>query len=373
MDTAETAVNFSIQERVVDLNMTINKLARCRSVPMVRVVALVRRLAARDTTVLITGPTGVGKELVARAVHDMGPRSRHRFVAFSVADIAPTLIEDELFGHERGSFTNANTARAGLLRSAGDGTVFIDEIGELPLELQAKLLRVLQEREVRPIGGDRAYPIEARFVFATKRDLAQMVAEGKFREDLYYRLNVVPIVVPALRDRREDILPIANAVLSRLLSPDGQSISFDASAQAALLNYDWPGNVRELESVLQRALLEPDLDEGEVISEKHLGLGSSGVANSTRISASEGLAMTVESAELAMDSGGSLMTFKAEVRPGFSLAAFENQANRTLIIHALASEGSQTRAAALLGISRRILSYKMKLLGIPMPERGREE
>jgi DNA-binding NtrC family response regulator len=215
----------------------------------------IRRVALADATVLIDGESGTGKEVVATAIHRLSPRRKDQpFVAVNCGAVPAPLLESELFGHVRGAFTDARTQREGLFLQAGAGTILLDEIGELPLEMQAKLLRVLQERMVRPVGGDEERPFDARIICATNRDLETEVEEGRFREDLFHRINVVSISVPALRERPGDALLLANEFIARV-SARRQSFILGLTHAAAqkLLDYDWPGNVRELESCIERA------------------------------------------------------------------------------------------------------------------------
>ncbi len=226
------------------------------SSPAIRAtIDMIERVATSDATVLITGESGTGKELVARALHDVSDRRDKPFVAINCAAMPAALLESELFGHVRGAFTDANRSRQGLFVQAGAGTIFLDEIGEMPPEMQVKLLRVLQERTVRAVGGDTETPIRARVVTATNRDLELEVAEKRFREDLYYRVNVVPIAVPPLRDRGNDILLLAQFFLERIAKRSAKSVEgISAPAARKLVEYDWPGNVRELENCMERAV-----------------------------------------------------------------------------------------------------------------------
>lgn len=219
----------------------------------------VQRVAVTDASVLILGETGTGKELIARAIHNASQRRDKPLVKVNCAALPATLIESELFGHERGSFTGATAKRAGRFQLADKGTIFLDEVGELPLELQAKLLRVLQEGEFEPVGSCKTIKVDVRVIAATNRDLEKQVAEGRFREDLYYRLSVFPLVVPPLRKRKEDIVPLANAFLARSLQKLGRPMEpLQPDAIARLTAYDWPGNVRELQNVIERAVIVAD-------------------------------------------------------------------------------------------------------------------
>jgi DNA-binding NtrC family response regulator len=222
---------------------------------MRRVFDLVARVAGSDASVMILGESGTGKELIARAIHDASPRREGPFLAVDCAAMPPTLLESELFGHTRGAFTDARAARVGLFEQATGGTLFLDEIGELALEMQPKLLRALQERKVRPIGGNTEVAFDARIVTATNRDLEAAVDEKRFREDLYYRINVVRVDVPPLRERAGDALLLAQHFLSRFAARSGKQIrGIHAAAAEKLVSYEWPGNVRELENCMERAV-----------------------------------------------------------------------------------------------------------------------
>lgn len=222
---------------------------------MKRVFDLVSRVGESDATVLITGESGTGKELIAKAIHHQSPRRAAPFLAINCAAMPPALLESELFGHVRGAFTDAKTQRAGLFLEAKEGTIFLDEIGELPLEMQPKLLRSLQERKVRPIGGNHEVSFDARIIAATNRDLETEVFEKRFREDLYYRINVVTIEVPPLRERGSDVLLLAAHFVERAAKRAGKQVRGIATGTAEKLSaYDWPGNVRELENCMERAV-----------------------------------------------------------------------------------------------------------------------
>jgi len=235
---------------------------------MSQMLDMARRIAPCDVSVLITGETGTGKELVARMIHRLSPRAGYPIVAFSCANLPDTLVEDELFGHERGAFTGAQAMRRGRLEAADRGTLFLDEIGDLGIALQPKLLRVLQERNFERLGSNRSISVNLRVVCATNRELDKMVEQGKFREDLYYRLNVVQLHVPPLRERRDDISLLANHFLRRFAEQFQKNVArMSRSVMHALEEHAWPGNVRELENVVQRAVA---LAEGSSIELRHL-------------------------------------------------------------------------------------------------------
>jgi DNA-binding NtrC family response regulator len=232
---------------------------------MEKLYRILSKVAYSTHPVLILGESGTGKEVVARSIHANGPNAAKPFVPVDCGSLVPTLIESELFGHVKGAFTGADRAKEGLLASAEGGTAFLDEIGELPLDLQAKLLRALQEKEVRPVGSTVAKPISARVLAATNRNLSQMVEQGRFRKDLYFRLNVVNLRIPPLRDRREDIALLAMHFLERMEKETGVARSFSDKTLRVMMEYDWPGNVRELENAIERACA---LSSGPVL---HMG------------------------------------------------------------------------------------------------------
>ncbi|HUB00895.1 MAG TPA: sigma-54 dependent transcriptional regulator [Terracidiphilus sp.] len=242
------------------------------SAHMQRIYQLVRNVTSVNATVLVTGESGTGKELIARAIHNVGSRSDRPFVAVSCGAIPETLIEAELFGHEKGAFTGTVGAREGYFEQAGDGTLFLDEIGDLSLFTQVKLLRVLQQREFSRLGSNRVIPLRARLIFATHRDLGKLVAEGKFRQDLYYRINVMRIEAPTLQERPDDILPIAWHFLERYSESFEKPMDgIEPDAQEMLRSYAWPGNVRELENVMQRAII---LAPGRTVRAQDLTINS---------------------------------------------------------------------------------------------------
>jgi DNA-binding NtrC family response regulator len=239
-----------------------------RSAVMQDLVALARRVADSPSTVLITGPSGAGKEVFARAIHQSSRRRARPFVAINCGAIPEALLESELFGHRRGSFTGAIGDKQGLFQAADGGTLFLDEIGDLPSSLQVKLLRVIQEREVRPVGATKGEPVDVRLIAATHQDLARSIAARTFREDLYYRLAVIEIVLPRLADRAEDIMPLADHFLATANTRLGRKvIGFSGAARKLLCNYAWPGNVRELENAIERAV---NLCDDDVITPDHL-------------------------------------------------------------------------------------------------------
>jgi two-component system response regulator HydG len=232
------------------------------SAAIVEMSELVRRVAPSDATVLITGESGTGKELVASAIHKLSPRSQGPFIAINCAAVPAPLLESELFGHVHGAFTDAKQSRPGLFVKANRGTLFLDEIGEMPLEMQVKLLRVLQERKVRPVGSDQENEIDVRIIAATNKDLETEVEERRFREDLFYRINVVAIAVPPLRSRSGDVLVLAQHFLERAAQRNKKPVQgISHGAARLLMEYDWPGNVRELENCIERAVALCRLDE----------------------------------------------------------------------------------------------------------------
>jgi DNA-binding NtrC family response regulator len=237
---------------------------------MQRLMAHVAKFAPTDSTVLVLGETGTGKELVARAIHRQSRRAGEALVCVNCAAIPETLIESELFGYEKGAFTGANTNRMGLIEAADGGTLFLDEIGELPMEAQARLLRFIQEGEIRRIGSVHSRKVNVRLICATHRDLQTLAAEGRFRQDLYYRINVLRLSLPALRDRGKDILYLAETLLARQVERFGRgTMTLSPRAIQAITTYQWPGNVRELEHAIERAVI---LTEGDEIDNETLGI-----------------------------------------------------------------------------------------------------
>ncbi|MDR1903503.1 MAG: sigma-54 dependent transcriptional regulator [Treponema sp.] len=310
----------------------------------------ISKIARSDVTVLITGESGTGKEVAAREIHAQSLNSREPFVAVNIGGIHEGLMESELFGHEKGSFTGAAARKQGLFELAGRGSLFLDEIGEMPMPLQVKLLRVLQERKIRRLGGISDIPINARIISATNRNLEDMVKEGRFREDLYFRLNVIRISLPPLRERREDIPLLASHLLARLGQRMGRpSPSLSAEAGEKLEAYSFPGNVRELENILERAII---YCEGDTIREKDIDLHESSGAR-----APSHAAMPFNT----HGKGRPPSPNEARADGPLAMADIEKQA----IIGALERcKGNRTKAANELGISRKTLFNKIREYGL---------
>jgi two-component system nitrogen regulation response regulator GlnG len=328
-----------------------------RSPELLETFKTIGRVASSDVSVLITGESGTGKELVARAIHAASPRAEAPFAAVNTAAIPRELLESELFGHERGAFTGAVVARTGLFRDASGGTVFLDEVGDMPVDLQAKLLRVLQSGEVTPVGGRTPTHVDVRILAATHRDLDTAVREGSFREDLLYRLRVVPIQIPPLRERREDIPLLAEHFLARYSEELANGLRFlSEAALERLTAHDWPGNVRELENAIKRALV---LSSGDVLSVDDFGfLDERAGGGEAPAELEQAVTREVEAA-LA---GAPTRELHRRIL---------EQVERPLLEAVLAhTEGNQIRAAALLGINRNTLRKKIVDLGIALP--GRE-
>ena len=316
-----------------------------RSGEMEKLYRILSKVALSTHPVLILGESGTGKELVARTIHAYGPSAQKPFLPVDCGSLVPTLIESELFGYVKGAFTGATRSKDGLLVSAEGGTVFLDEIGELSLDLQVKLLRALQEREVRPVGATHRVPIKARIVAATNRNLAEMVERGQFRKDLYYRLNVVNLKLPSLRDRKEDIPPLAAHFLDRISRDNGRQFTLSDEALRTMMRYDWPGNVRELENSIERACA---LSSGPVL---HLGNLPTQLQN-------QGL----EARRMAAGSGRQPET--AGSPAVMTLAEMEKHAILTTIREL---SGDKLQAAKLLGIGKTTLYRKLKEYGIGDP------
>jgi len=313
---------------------------------------LIERLARSQAPVHITGESGTGKELVARLIHQRGPRSAAPFVPVNCGAIPSELMESEFFGHIKGSFTGAVRDKPGLFQAAEGGTLFLDEVGDLPLHMQVKLLRALQERAVRPVGGETEVPVNVRIISATHRDLAICVAEGTMRQDLYYRLNVIEVRTPPLRERREDIEMLAARLLERLSREAGikNKLKLSHGALNALITYDFPGNVRELENVLERAVT---LCDGESIQAADLQLRPAMMSSDRPAAMAPASAQTSEAPRPVSAVGHAPLPEQLE--------EMERQAIQSALEKA---RYNKTRAADLLGMSFRQLRYKIKKLGI---------
>jgi Nif-specific regulatory protein len=307
------------------------------------VLDIVKKVAKSNTTVLIRGETGTGKELIAGAIHHNSLRNARNFVKVNCAALQENLLESELFGHEKGAFTGADKQRIGRFEQADGGTLFLDEIADMSPNTQAKILRVLQEHEFERLGGTRTLRVDVRLIAATNRDLSAMVQAGQFRDDLYYRLNVVSIEMPPLRERKDDIVPLANAFIRRFAGElKKKNDGLEADAQKMLMRYNWPGNIRELENAIERAIL---LSEGRTIHAGDLRLG-----------------------EVSSPGSGRDPAPVVRIPPaGIPLEDIE----RSALVEALKmANWVQKDAADLLSISPRVMNYKIKTLGIEFP-RGR--
>jgi two-component system response regulator HydG len=341
MDRAMEHTHLKAENEQLKASLRIQDQARqiiATSPPMQELLDMLAAIAPSEATVLITGDSGTGKELIARAIHANSSRSAGPLMAVNCAALSESLLESELFGHEKGAFTGADKRRDGLFVKADKGTVFLDEVGEMSVSMQAKLLRVLQEGEIQRVGGDTTISVDVRVIAATNRDLLQMVARNTFREDLFYRLNVVNLHVPPLKDRTSDIPALAQHFVNRYSGRNKKKIKgFAPRAMDRLLKYHWPGNVRELENVVERAVI---LSPGEYITEKDLPLNLS--ANSK--------------------------TFPGEDKNSFdkhdetgSLDEVEKSAIATALEK---TGGNKSEAARLLGITRRTLYNKIEKYGI---------
>jgi len=309
-----------------------------RSARMLSLYQMIETVAQVQSTVLVTGESGTGKELVARAIHDTSPRAERPFVSVNCGAFTETLLESELFGYVKGSFTGANTNRKGLFEAANSGTIFLDEIGEMSSAMQVKLLRVLQERKVRPVGATEETNVDTRVIAATNRDLASMVSNATFREDLYYRISVIPIELPPLRERSEDISELANHFVDKFCAPTGRKLGVSENAMRLLERYSWPGNVRELEHTIERAvaLERTPMIEPERLPEKINNYNPYRVAEA--------------------------MEFPEE---GINITAHLDQLEKSYLVEALRrTSGNQTNAAELLKLSVRSLRHLLDKHGI---------
>ncbi len=313
--------------------------------PMQRVFALIRKVAPTETTVLIQGESGTGKELAARALHLLSPRASKPLISVNCAAIPESLIESELFGHEKGAFTGAVSARTGLIEAADGGSLFLDEIGELPAEAQARLLRVLQESEIRKVGSTQSRKVNVRMIAATHRNLKAMTRTGEFREDLYYRLNVMQIRIPPLRERQGDILGLARRFLKRQSEKMNKpELNLSPEAMQLLERHRWPGNVRELENAIERATI---LCDGDIITPALLDLDGEGTEEQIPDSLLEGNNVQTRSSDTDPSNDLSLEDY-------FQHFVLENQ-----------DRMSETELAQKLGISRKSLWERRQRLGIP--------
>jgi two-component system response regulator AtoC len=316
-----------------------------RSRAMQEVLNMVRRVARTSATVLIRGESGTGKEVVARTIHQMSPSASKAFVAIDCASIPLNLMESELFGHERGAFTDARTQKKGLMEMADGGTLFLDEIGLMPLDMQSRLLHVLESRQFRRVGGTEEISVSVRLVAATNEDLEEAVFQGRFREDLYYRLNVVPIEIPPLRERADDVFLIADHYLQFYCALYQTKRRLADAARARLREYAWPGNVRQLKNAIERAVL---MAEGEIINADDVVLdrrarrAEETAAGAVQVDAEGRISITLPPAGLALE----------EVERQLILTALER------------ADGNVTQAAALLHLTRYTLRYRLKKYGL---------
>ncbi|MEZ5484201.1 MAG: sigma-54 dependent transcriptional regulator [Lysobacteraceae bacterium] len=354
----QNALQLGEQQRA-QAQRSANKLLGS-SEAMTRLRETLAKVARSQAQVYISGESGTGKELAARLIHEQGPRASGNFVPVNCGAIPSELMESEFFGHKKGSFTGAQADKEGLFQAADGGTLFLDEVAELPLHMQVKLLRVIQERTVRPVGAAKEVPIDVRILSATHKNLAQLVQDGKFRHDLYYRINVIELAMPPLRDRPEDIPVLADAILRRLATEAGMTPARLApDAVEALKVYRFPGNVRELENILERAVA---FSEGDAIhgADLHLPGAKSGHAITAIPAESDGLAGAPASPSAAASDAGNINLPSGEALPEF----IENL-EREAIIKALEScRYNKTKTAEKLGITFRALRYKLKKLGI---------
>ncbi len=306
---------------------------------IVKLRAVIERVAPTDATVLITGESGTGKEVVAHMLHEASPRHGHSFVPVNCAAIPGELLESEMFGHERGAFTSASAPRRGLFGAADDGTIFLDEVNELSLLLQAKLLRALEDHMVRPVGADRACRVDTRVIAASNKDLPALIAKGAFREDLFYRLQVVPIIIPPLRERRPDIPALIEHFLNRAGARFGRTFELSRAAVVYMWSYDWPGNVRELENLVERLAI---LCEHSTID--------------------------VEQLPLNLRAGARIAPGPALDRDGVNFNALVHELEGRLINQALRQTGGNKQAAArLLGLKRTTFAAKLRRCGVIGP------
>src|SRR5215467_1138733 len=333
--------NFALKRDAASRNSLDNIIGKSPAIEKLK--QTIRTIATTGSTVLIYGESGSGKELVARAVHSCSPRASEPFVSINCGAFPETLLESELFGYVKGAFTGANQNKRGLFEVANGGGIFLDEISEMSVSMQVKLLRVLQERNLRPVGGTQETPIDVRVIAATNKDLKQLVANNTFREDLYYRVSVIPIFVPPLRERREDVPLLVNHFLKKYAPAAGKSIvRVDPHSLAALCDYDWPGNVRQLENTVERAVALETTDQ------LHAEL--------------PGERPKAKAAAAAAGGGGVPEVAAGAILPdGLDMEKYVAQIERSLLLASLnQSHGVQTKAAEVLGISYRSFRHLMK-------------
>ncbi len=381
VELAQAERDLDSTQRALGLKYTFNNIIG-RSPEMGRIFSVLNQVMDYPVPVLISGESGTGKELIARALHHGGPRCKEPFMAINCAAIPENLLESELFGFKRGAFTGANVAKEGLFRAARQGTVFLDEIGEMPLSVQAKLLRVLQEKEVRPIGGHESEPIAARIVAASNRNLREEVAAGRFREDLYYRLNVVEVTVPPLRHRVEDIPALANHFLERVSADIGLPHKrLSRAAMQRLMQAPWPGNVRQLENAIKSSAI---LSRGDVVSAEELRLPDALVtparerpappttpapppvpSHAASASASSSGSFSDQSSGPAGWTLGGGSSSPQSSSPGIrNRADWEAHDKQRILDTLVECQWNKTKAAELLQISRRNLYRKLSRYGI---------
>ena len=367
LDELGLIVERALTEASVDVQVhNINRESIEETLPLIGsspamqdIYRTVARLMTTNLTVVITGESGTGKELVAKALHEYGKRKEGPFVALNMAAIPRDLIESELFGHKKGAFTGAITSEVGRFEQAQHGTLFLDEIGDMPLDAQTRLLRVLQEGEYRPVGGKDIIKTDVRIIAATHRDLKGLIEKGQFREDLYYRLNVVPVRMPALRERRTDIPELVRHFLRELNLEDNQIKTFDIDAMKTLQNYNWPGNVRELNNFIQKicVLYTDDTITSAIINSE---LDQVELSNRSLVVEDENLGRAVESyLSRFFDAHDGLLP-----NPGLYdrlLKEFEEPLIRLSLV---ATKGNQIKTAQMLGINRNTLRKKIKELDI---------
>ena len=343
----------------------------CEAEQSRQLLALADRVAQTDVTVLINGESGTGKEVLAQHVHMQSPRAAKPFIAVNCASIPESMLEDMLFGHEKGAFTGAHQRHEGLFEQAHRGTIFLDEIGEMPLVLQAKILRVLQERELRRLGGSETVKLDVRVITATNRDLAECVADKEFREDLYYRLNVFPLKIAPLREREEDIIPIAKALLKKHQGIVGRKCKLSKATEQFMLAYPWPGNVRELENVIQRAMV---LAFDGKIEIDHLLLEQAPITKPSLKETHEARTAEINSqpyVEQAHKSNAIDSAVEQVVNDSAGLSDLTWKSESRVILDTLTHfSGNRKNTAEKLGISPRTLRYKLAKLkeeGVAIP------